>query len=128
MFFHACALGHQRRALDVNRPVGSRVRSWGDAGSAGTDRDRGINIPRTPFQLFYGDGKNFSAFGPPAASDGLNGPGSLFISIPDEYFADAAAGLAGVLEPDAQSPGLNGSKADRVEFSASGAFWGFGGI
>ena len=86
------------------------------------------NHPPTPFQLFYGNGKNLNVFGLPAASDGLNGPGSLLISIPDEYFADAAAGLAGVLEPDAQSPGLHGSKADSVEFSASGAFWGFGGI
>jgi hypothetical protein len=35
---------HERRAVDVNRPVKSLVRSWCDAGRAGTYRYRGIDI------------------------------------------------------------------------------------
>ena len=50
---------HQRRAVDVNRPV----RPWCDTGHAGTQRYRGIDIPRTPLALFCGDGENFKAIG-----------------------------------------------------------------
>ncbi len=52
------------RAVDVNRPVMSLLRSWCDAGRAGTNRYRGLNIPRTPFLLFSGDGENFNAIVP----------------------------------------------------------------
>ncbi len=41
-------IGHARRAVDVNRPVTSRVRSCSGAARAATHRYRGINIPRTP--------------------------------------------------------------------------------
>jgi hypothetical protein len=42
----------ERRAVDVNQPVTSLVRSCCDAGSAGTHPYRGINIPCTTFPLF----------------------------------------------------------------------------
>jgi hypothetical protein len=38
----------ERRAVDVNRPVTSLVRSWCDAGRPGTHCYRGIDIPRSP--------------------------------------------------------------------------------
>jgi hypothetical protein len=38
----------ERRAVDVNRPVTSLVRSWRGAGRPGTHRYRGIDIPRAP--------------------------------------------------------------------------------
>jgi hypothetical protein len=38
----------ERRAVDVNRPVTSLLRSCCGAGRAGTNRYRGIDIPRSP--------------------------------------------------------------------------------
>ncbi len=60
---HTPGPDHARRAVDVNRPVTSQVRSCYGAGRAGTNHYRGIDIPRSRRPLFCGDGKDFKAIG-----------------------------------------------------------------
>ena len=61
-FVHTPRFDHERRAVDVNRPVRPGA-SRCDAGRAGTCRYREINIPRTPLLVFGGDEENFKAIG-----------------------------------------------------------------
>jgi hypothetical protein len=67
---------HARRAVDVNRPVTSRVRACCDVSCAVANRYRGIDIPRSPLSRFAAIQRTSMPLGCRQAVHGLCGADS----------------------------------------------------